>query len=51
MRLSLQHSGNTSQHDALQRVVRDNLGKPLSLTNAAAAAFLSPNYLANLLHE
>ncbi|MGJ7488690.1 helix-turn-helix transcriptional regulator, partial [Variovorax sp. LT2P21] len=54
MRLSLQHNGKTSQRDALQRVVRyvrDNLDKPLSLTDAAAAAFLSPNYLANLLRK
>lgn len=54
MRLSLQHDGKTSQRDALQRVVRyvrDNLDKPLSLTDAAAAAFLSPNYLANLLRK
>jgi hypothetical protein len=35
------HNGKTSQRDALQRVVRyvrDNLDKPLSLTDAAAAA-------------
>jgi YesN/AraC family two-component response regulator len=54
MRLSLQRNGKTSQRDALQRVVRyvrDNLDKPLSLTDAAAAAFLSPNYLANLLRK
>ena len=54
MRRSLQHNGRTSQRDALQRVVRyvrDNLDQPLSLTDAAAAAFLSPNYLANLLRK
>jgi len=46
------HAGKPSRHDALQRVmryVRDNLARELSLTEAAAAAFLSPNYLANLL--
>lgn len=54
LRLSMQHNGKTSQRDALQRVVRyvrDNLDKELSLTDAAAAAFLSPNYLANLLKK
>lgn len=54
MRLSIQHNGKTSQRDALQRViryVRDNLEKEMSLTDAAAAAFLSPNYLAHLLKK
>jgi AraC-like DNA-binding protein len=54
LRLSMQHNGKTSQRDALQRVVRyvrDNLAKELSLTEAAAAAFLSPNYLAHLLKK
>lgn len=51
---SMQHDGKTSQRDALQRVVRyvkENLDKELSLTDAAAAAFLSPNYLAHLLKK
>lgn len=54
LRLSQQHNGKTSQRDALQRVVRyvrENLDKDLSLTDAAAAAFLSPNYLAHLLKK
>ncbi|QHJ01356.1 helix-turn-helix domain-containing protein [Xylophilus rhododendri] len=53
-RLALHQGGRTSRHDALQRVVRyvrDNLDQELSLTDAAAAAFLSPNYLANLLKK
>ncbi|HEY9281468.1 MAG TPA: AraC family transcriptional regulator [Eoetvoesiella sp.] len=51
---SMQQDGKTSQHDALQRViryVRDNLEKEMSLTEAAAAACLSPNYLAHLLKK
>ncbi len=51
---SIQHNGKTSQRDALHRVVRyvkENLDKELSLTDAAAAAFLSPNYLAHLLKK
>ncbi|TAG26697.1 MAG: AraC family transcriptional regulator [Burkholderiales bacterium] len=51
---SVQHGGKTSQRDALQRVVRyvkDNLDKEISLTEAAAAAFLSPNYLTHLLKK
>ncbi len=51
---SMQHNGKTSQRDALQRVVRyvkENLAKDISLTEAAAAAFLSPNYLAHLLKK
>ncbi len=51
---SMQHNGKTSQRDALQRVVRyvkENLDKEISLTEAAAAAFLSPNYLAHLLKK
>lgn len=54
MRLSMQHNGKTSQRDALQRViryVRDNLEKEMSLADASAAAFLSPNYLAHLLKK
>jgi AraC-like DNA-binding protein len=40
--------------DALQRVmryVREHLGEPMSLDDAAAAAMLSPNYLAHLLKK
>jgi AraC-like DNA-binding protein len=54
MRCSMQHNGKTSQRDALQRVVRyvkENLDKEISLTDVAAAAFLSPNYLTHLLKK
>ncbi|MCZ2496369.1 helix-turn-helix domain-containing protein [Xylophilus sp. Kf1] len=53
-RLALVQDGRASRHDALQRVgryVRDHLALEMSLTDAAAAAFLSPNYLANLLKK
>ena len=46
------HNGRASRRAAVQRVmryVRENLTGEISLTEAAAAAFLSPNYLANLL--
>jgi AraC-like DNA-binding protein len=52
--LSMQHNGKSSQRDALQRVLRyvkDNLAKEMSLTDAATAAYLSPNYLAHLLKK
>ncbi len=49
------HAGRGPGHDALQRVmrcVRERLGEEkLSLHDAAAAAMLSPNYLANLLKK
>lgn len=51
---AVQQDGKSSQHDALQRVtryVRENLEKEMSLTEAAAAACLSPNYLAHLLKK
>lgn len=54
MHQSVQYDGKASQHDALQRViryVRDNLEKEMSLTEAAEAASLSPNYLAHLLKK
>lgn len=54
LRQSMQKDGKTSQHDALQRVVayvRENLERELSLTEAASAAHLSPNYLAHLLKK
>jgi AraC-like DNA-binding protein len=48
------HSGRSSRRDALQRVmryVREHLGEEMSLNEAAAAAMLSPNYLAHLLKK
>jgi len=48
------HSGRSSRHDALQRVmryVREHLHAEMSLNDAAAAAMLSPNYLAHLLKK
>ncbi|MBT2325470.1 helix-turn-helix domain-containing protein [Variovorax paradoxus] len=48
------HSGRSSRHDALQRVlryVREHLQEEMSLNDAAAAAMLSPNYLAHLLKK
>jgi len=46
--------GRSSGRDALQRVmryVREHLGEEMSLNDAAAAAMLSPNYLAHLLKK
>lgn len=54
LRLSAARAQQTSQHEALQRVVRylrEHLAEDLTLGDAAAAAFLSPNYLANLLKK
>ncbi|WP_296795565.1 AraC family transcriptional regulator [Variovorax sp.] len=48
------HRGHSSRRDALQRVlhyVREHLGEEMSLNDAAAAAMLSPNYLAHLLKK
>ncbi|MDQ0045458.1 helix-turn-helix transcriptional regulator [Variovorax boronicumulans] len=48
------HSGRSSRRDALQRVmryVREHLSEEMSLNEAAAAAMLSPNYLAHLLKK
>ncbi|HSV58417.1 MAG TPA: AraC family transcriptional regulator [Variovorax sp.] len=48
------HRGQLSRHDALQRVmayVREHLHEEMSLNEAAAAAMLSPNYLAHLLKK
>lgn len=48
------HAGGSSRRDALQRVmryVREHLHQDVSLQEAAAAAMLSPNYLANLLKK
>ncbi|MFH0130504.1 AraC family transcriptional regulator [Variovorax sp. VaC1] len=47
-------SGRSSRRDALQRVmryVREHLSEEMSLNDAAAAAMLSPNYLAHLLKK
>ena len=54
LRLYAKHNGKMSQRDALQRVsryIRDHLDKEISLTDAAAAAFLSPNYLTHLIKK
>jgi AraC-like DNA-binding protein len=54
LRLSTVRSSSSGRRDTLLRVsryVRDNLTRDLSLTDAAAAAFLSPNYLAHLLKK
>ena len=48
------HGGRSSRHDALARVlryVREHLHEEMSLPEAAAAAMLSPNYLAHLLKK
>lgn len=48
------HGGRSSRRDALQRVmryVREHLHEEMSLQDAAAAAMLSPNYLAHLLKK
>ncbi|HZV64096.1 MAG TPA: helix-turn-helix transcriptional regulator [Telluria sp.] len=47
-------TNSTGRRDALLRVtrhIRDNLTRDLNLVDAAAAAFLSPNYLAHLLKK
>lgn len=47
-------ANRTSRRDSLQRViryVRENLHREIALSDAAAAAFLSPNYLAHLLKK
>ncbi|ALK97636.1 AraC family transcriptional regulator [Massilia sp. WF1] len=52
LQLSSQKTRSAGRREALLRVaryIRDNLSRELSLTEAAAAAFLSPNYLAHLL--
>jgi len=54
LRFAASQAQRTSRRDALSRViryVRDNLAQRLSLTDAAAAADLSPNYLAHLLKK
>jgi AraC-like DNA-binding protein len=52
LRLASEKTRSASRSDALQRVsryIRENLERDLNLTDAAATAFLSPNYLAHLL--
>lgn len=54
MRLAAGQAQRTSRRDALARVmrhVRENLGRRLQLADAAAAADLSPNYLAHLIKK
>ncbi|MFL6672717.1 MAG: AraC family transcriptional regulator [Massilia sp.] len=54
LRLSTARSSSSGRRDTLLRVsryVRENLARDLNLTEAAAAAFLSPNYLAHLLKK
>jgi AraC-like DNA-binding protein len=52
LRLASEKNRSASRRDALLRVtryIRENLTRDLNLTEAAATAFLSPNYLAHLL--
>jgi AraC-like DNA-binding protein len=52
LRLASEKTRSASRREALLRVsryIRENLGRDLNLTEAAATAFLSPNYLAHLL--
>ena len=54
LRLAAAQAQQTSRRDALRRVVRHiraHLGEEVTLADAAAAAFLSPNYLAHLLKK
>jgi AraC-like DNA-binding protein len=54
LRLAASRSSSSGRRDTLLRVsryVRENLTRELSLADAAAAAFLSPNYLAHLLKK
>jgi AraC-like DNA-binding protein len=53
-KLAAAHAQRKSRKDALSRVirhVRENLARRLSLAGAAAAADLSPNYLAHLIKK
>ncbi len=53
-RFAAAQAQRTSRRDALARVmrhVRENLGRRLQLADAAAAADLSPNYLAHLIKK
>ena len=54
LRMAAEQAQRKSRRDALSRViryVRENLMKRISLADAAAAAALSPNYLAHLLKK
>lgn len=54
LRLAASQAQQTSRRDALQRVahyIRAHLTEEVTLTDAAAAAFLSPHYLAHLLKK
>jgi AraC-like DNA-binding protein len=54
LRLATSQAQLTSRRDAMTRVirfVRDHLAEEVALTDAAAAAFLSPNYLAHLIKK
>jgi AraC-like DNA-binding protein len=54
LRLASAKTNSTGRRDALLRVtryIRENLTRDLNLTEAAAAAFLSSNYLAHLLKK
>jgi len=54
LRLATAQAQRTSRRDAFSRVVRhvrDNLTRRITLTEVAAAADLSPNYLAHLLKK
>jgi AraC-like DNA-binding protein len=54
LRIATTRSGSSGRRDTLLRVsryVRENLARELSLSDAASAAFLSPNYLAHLLKK
>ncbi len=54
LRLAASQAQQTSRREALQRVtrhIRAHLAEEIVLADAAAAAFLSPNYLAHLLKK
>lgn len=54
LELAARHAQRKSRRDALSRVirhVRENLSQRITLADAAAAADLSPNYLAHLLKK
>ena len=54
LRLAAAQGAGASRRDALTRVtrhIREHLSEEISLADAAAAAFLSPNYLAHLLKK
>ncbi len=54
LELARSQAQRKSRRDALSRVmrhVRENLGQKITLSNAAAAAELSPNYLAHLIKK